>query len=124
MRLSGTLRRHRWLVFACWLLAVLPSIFLAMTQSDQLTGGGFDVADSQSLHVQNQLEEQYAEQGASPLALVAAPRADASYDDMAAAVAQLEEAARQVSSVELVADARTAGAGAGPPLRGVAAVGF
>ena len=103
MRLSGTLRRHRWLVFACWLLAVLPSIFLAMTQSDQLTGGGFDVTDSQSLHVQNQLEEHYAEQGASPLALVAAPRADASYDDMAAAVAQLEEAARQVSSIELVA---------------------
>ena len=102
MRLSGNLRRHRWLVFACWLLALLPSIYLAMTQSNQLTGGGFEVTDSQSLHVQNQLEEQFAEQGASPLALVAAPRADASYDDMAAAVAQLEQAATQVPSVDVV----------------------
>ena len=73
MRLSGNLRRHRWLVFACWLLALLPSIYLAMTQSNQLTGGGFEVAGSQSLHVQRQLEEHYAQQGASPLALVAAP---------------------------------------------------
>ena len=104
MRLSGNLRRHRWLVFACWLLALLPSIYLALTQSNQLTGGGFEVADSQSLHVQRQLEDHYAQQGASPLALVAAPRADATYDDMNAAVTQLEQAAQQVPSVEVVAN--------------------
>ena len=77
MRLSGTLRRHRWLVFGCWVFALLPSIYLALTQSNQLTGGGFEVADSQSLYVQNAIENQYAQQGASALALVAAPRADA-----------------------------------------------
>jgi len=102
MRLSGKLRRHRWLVFACWLLALLPSIYLALTQSNQLTGGGFEVSGSQSLYVQRQLEDHYAQQGASPLALVAAPRADATYDDMAAAVAQLEQSAQQVPSVEVV----------------------
>lgn len=102
MRLSGTLRRHRWLVFGCWVLALLPSIHLALTQSNQLTGGGFEVADSQSLHVQNAIENQYTQQGASALALVAAPRADATFDDMSAAVAELERAAQQVPSVEVL----------------------
>lgn len=102
MRLSGTLRRHRWLVFGCWVLALLPSIYLALTQSNQLTGGGFEVADSQSLHVQNAIENQYTQQGASALALVAAPRADATFDDMSAAVAELERAAQQVPSVEVL----------------------
>lgn len=102
MRLSGTLRRHRWLVFGCWVLALLPSIYLALTQSNQLTGGGFEVADSQSLHVQNAIENQYTQQGASALALVAAPRADATFDDMSAAVAELERAAHQVPSVEVL----------------------
>ncbi len=102
MRLSGSLRRHRWLVFLCWLLALGPSLWLAMTQSSHLTGGGFDVAGSQSLRVQYQLEDHYPDQGASPLALVAAPRADATYDDMAAAVSQLEQAAQQVPAVVVV----------------------
>ncbi len=102
MRLSGSLRRHRWLVFGCWLLALVPSIFLALTASDNLTGGGFDVAGSQSLRVQYQLQDHYPEQGASPLALVAAPRADATYSDMTEAVAQLEQAARQIPSITLV----------------------
>ena len=102
MRLSGSLRRHRWLVFSCWLLALVPSAALALTQSSHLTGGGFDVAGSQSLHVQYTLQDHYPQLGASPAALVAAPRADATYDDMAAAVAQLEQAAREVPSVEVI----------------------
>lgn len=102
MRLSGSLRRHRWLVFICWLLALVPSVALALTQSNHLTGGGFEVTGSQSLRVQYQLEDHYPQLGASPLALVAAPRADATYPDMAAAVSQLEQAAREVPSLEVV----------------------
>lgn len=102
MRLSGSLRRHRWLVFGCWLAALLPSLYLGVTQSGNLTGGGFEVSGSQSLYVQRELEDHFPEQGASPLAMVAAPRADASYADMTAAVAQLERAARQVPSVTVV----------------------
>ncbi len=102
MRLSGSLRRHRRLVFCCWLLALVPSVYLALTQSHNLTGGGFEVAGSQSLHVQYELEDHYPQLGSSPLALVAAPRADANFTDMAAAVAQLEQAAREVPSVEVV----------------------
>ena len=64
-----------------------------LTQSGHLTGGGFEVAGSQSLLVHDQLEDQYHDLGASSLALVAAPRADASYQDMNDAVAQLRRTA-------------------------------
>jgi heme transporter len=102
MRLSGNLRRLRWLVFTGWLLALIPAIYLTVTQSGHLTGGGFEVAGSQSLRVHDQLEAHYPDQGTSPLALVAAPRADASYEDMNAAATFLQQVAGQVSDVAVV----------------------
>ena len=102
MRLSSSLRRFRWAVFVVWLLLLVPALYLGVNQSGHLTGGGFEVAGSQSLYVQNELEEQFPNQGASPLALVAAPRADASFADMDAAVAQLERLAAEVPSVKVV----------------------
>lgn len=89
LRLSRSLRRYRWLVFTGWLLALVPAVYLAMTQSGNLTGGGFEVAGSQSLAVHDQLDSLYPDQGSSSLALVAAPRPDASYQDMNDAVALL-----------------------------------
>jgi heme transporter len=102
MKLSNNLRRFRWLVFAAWLLALVPAIWLTLTQSDNLTGGGFDVAGSQSLNIQYQIQDHFPTEGASPLALVAAPRADATYADMNAAVASLEHIAAEVPSVTVV----------------------
>lgn len=96
MRLSRSLRKYRWLVFTGWLLALVPAVYLALTQSGNLTGGGFDVAGSQSLAVHDQLEELYHDQGGSSLALVAAPRPDASYQDMNDAVAQLRQIANGI----------------------------
>ena len=93
LRMSRSLRRHRWWVFACWLVALIPSVYLAATQSGNLTGGGFEVAGSQSLLVHDQLEDLYHDQGASSLALVAAPRPDASYQDMTDAVTLLRQIA-------------------------------
>ena len=49
-----------------------------------------------------ELESHFPDQGASPLALVAAPRADASFDDMNTAVAELERVAAEVPSVKVV----------------------
>jgi RND superfamily putative drug exporter len=106
MRLSSNLRRYRWLVFTGWLLAIIPAIYLTMTQSGHLTGGGFEVSGSQSLLVHDQLEDHYPDQGASPLALVAAPRADATYADMNDAVALLNRVAGEVPSVSVVTDPR------------------
>lgn len=99
MRLSRSLRRYRWLVFTGWLLALVPAIYLAMTQSGNLTGGGFEVAGSQSLAVHDQLEELFHDQGASSLALVAAPRPDASYSDINDAVALLRRVAGEFPGV-------------------------
>src|SRR6201985_1095297 len=99
MRLSRSLRRYRWLVFTGWLLALVPAVYLVMTQSGNLTGGGFEVAGSQSLLVHDQLEDHYHGQGASSLALVAAPRPDASYQDINDAVAQLRQIAGQFPGV-------------------------
>jgi heme transporter len=99
MRLSRNLRRFRWLVFTGWLLALVPAIYLALTQSGHLTGGGFEVAGSQSLLVHDQLATQYHDQGASSLALVAAPRADASYQDMNDAVALLRRISAEFPGV-------------------------
>lgn len=104
MRFSSNLRRFRWVVFTGWLLAVIPSLYLAGTQSGHLTGGGFEVAGSQSLNVQYQLEDHFPDQGASPLALVAAPRADATYQDMKNAVALLQRVAGEASSVTVMPD--------------------
>ena len=106
MRLSSHLRRYRWAVFIAWLLVLVPAVFISMHESDNLTGGGFEVAGSQSLHVQRQLEQHFPDQGASPLALVAAPRADASYADMNAAVSFLNTKADEVPSVEVVPNTR------------------
>src|SRR5215207_7431509 len=106
MRLSSSLRRYRWAVFAAWLLLLVPSVYLAMNQSGHLTGGGFEVEGSQSLRVQRELEQYFPDQGASPLALVAAPRADASYDDMNLAVAALERIASEVPSVKAIPNAQ------------------
>lgn len=102
MRLSGNLRRFRWLVFTGWLLALVPAIYLTVTGSGHLTGGGFEVAGSQSLRVHDELEAHYPDQGASPLALVAAPRADAGFEDMNSAVALLKQIAGEVPDVVIV----------------------
>ena len=44
LRLSSKLRRHRWAVFIAWLLLLVPALYLALNQSGNLTGGGFEVA--------------------------------------------------------------------------------
>ncbi len=106
MRLSGSLRRLRWLVFGAWLLALVPAVWLAFTHSGHLTGGGFEVSGSQSLHVQRVLEAHFPEEGSSPLALVAAPRPDAGYPDMNSAVETLQRIAAEVPSVTVVPDPR------------------
>ncbi|TLH70831.1 MMPL family transporter [Mycolicibacterium aubagnense] len=115
MRLSALLRRWRWAVFATWLLLMVPSLYLAATQSSNLSGGGFDVAGSQSLHVQHALEDHFPDEGASPLALVAAPNANASQEDMTAAVDHLKRIAAGVSNVKVVPDPTQAEPQAGKP---------
>src|ERR1700716_3862136 len=74
---------------------------VALHESSNLTGGGFEVAGSQSLRVQRELEKHYPNEGASPLALVAAPRDGATQQDMTDAVAVLQQKVSEVPSVAL-----------------------
>ena len=101
MRLSGNLRRYRWGVFAAWLLVLVPAVLISLHESNNLTGGGFEVSGSQSLRVQRQVENHYPDQGASPLALVAAPQPGATVEEMTAAVRLLEQKATEVPSVSV-----------------------
>ena len=101
LRLSSWLRRCRWAVFAAWLLLLIPSVYLALNQSGNLTGGGFEVAGSQSQAVEQAVQDRFPDQGASPLALVAAPQSGASLQDMTSAVSQLERIAATVPSVKV-----------------------
>src|SRR3984885_15239372 len=104
MRLSRHLRRFRWLVLSGWLLELVPAVYLALTQSGHVTGGGFEVPGSGSLQVHAQLVEQDHGQGAASLALVAYPRPDASYQDKNDAVAQLKRVAGEFAGVTEVAN--------------------
>ena len=63
LRLSSGLRRYRWAVFVAWLLLLVPSVYLAMSQSDNLTGGGYEVVGSESLHGRRHLAAELLEQG-------------------------------------------------------------
>jgi RND superfamily putative drug exporter len=115
MRLSSNLRRYRWAVFIAWLLVLVPAVLVSLHESNNLTGGGFEVAGSQSLHVQRQLETHFPDQGASPLALVAEPRAGATIEDMIAAVDLLNKKAAEVPSVSVPPNAAQAGPRADRP---------
>ncbi|MUM19119.1 MMPL family transporter [Mycobacterium sp. CBMA271] len=101
MRTSDYLRRYRWLTIAVWLILIVAAVGLVMGRGEKLTGGGFEVAGSQSLIVHDAMETGFREQGASPLALVAAPRADATVADMTAAVDYLKQIAAQIPQVSV-----------------------
>ncbi|CPR62438.1 putative membrane protein, MmpL [Mycobacteroides abscessus subsp. abscessus] len=101
MRTSDYLRRYRWLTVAVWLILIVAAVGLVAGRGEKLTGGGFEVAGSQSLKVHDAMETGFREQGASPLALVAAPRPDATVSDMAAAVDYLKQVAAQIPQVSV-----------------------
>ncbi|WP_078293000.1 MMPL family transporter [Mycobacterium sp. D16R24] len=101
MRTSDYLRRYRWLTVAVWLILIISAVGLVAGQGERLTGGGFEVAGSQSLTVHDAMETGFREHGASPLALVAAPRPDATVADMAAAVDYLKQVAAQIPQVSV-----------------------
>ncbi|HEY8466370.1 MAG TPA: MMPL family transporter [Solirubrobacterales bacterium] len=112
--------RHRRLVLVVWLALVAAAVPLAMRQTENLTGGGFEVPGTQSAAVERALQRDFgqragsdavgavlrAEPGASPEARAAA------VDRLAAAVADidtltLDPAAAERAKRELARDGLT-----------------
>src|SRR6476646_83689 len=91
--LAGFLgRRRRWVV-AAWVLIVLVASPFAMSQTDHLTGGGFDVPGSQSMKVSESLQEDFGSQADGiSVVLKAEPAATAAERDAAVVRVQKEVA--------------------------------
>ena len=59
VRLSDFLARRRWAVLAAWVVVLAVSLPFAARQTENLTGGGFDVPGSQSAEVEAALESDF-----------------------------------------------------------------
>ena len=93
-RLSRFVRRRRRLVLAVWLLVLLVSAPFASRQTENLTGGGFEVPGTGSVAVEEQIDR-FGGAGSESLAVVLeGPEA-------AAAVGRVEEAVAAVDGVAL-----------------------
>jgi uncharacterized membrane protein YdfJ with MMPL/SSD domain len=51
--LADVLARRRWFLVGAWLALVIVALPLASRQTENLTGGGFDVPGSQSARVES-----------------------------------------------------------------------
>jgi RND superfamily putative drug exporter len=103
VRLAGAVQRRRRLVLAAWLLLLLASLPFAARQTENLTGGGFDVPGTGSAKVEEEIDR-FRGASSEPLAVVLENRGG----DLAAAVDRVDEAAATVASVELADDVAAA----------------
>ncbi|HYF25914.1 MAG TPA: MMPL family transporter, partial [Baekduia sp.] len=102
LRLDAFVRRHRRAVIAVWVLALVAALPFALRQSDNLTGGGFEVPGSQSQRVQAALQEHFPGAARASLAAVLLPRRGATEADVRARLALVRRAARQTGGVDPV----------------------
>jgi RND superfamily putative drug exporter len=103
-KLAGVIgRRRRWVV-GIWVVIVLAALPFAMSQTEHLTGGGFDVPGSQSDAVSKSLQAEFGEKADGiAVALQAAP--DSTGAERAAAVARVEDEVAAVDDVSVTAAA-------------------
>src|SRR5687767_2548233 len=91
-KFSALVGRHRWAVGATWLIILVAALPLAAKQTENLTGGGFDVPGSESSAVEKRMQESYgAEAGQNSIGAVLQASGDASPEDLAAVVSRLED---------------------------------
>ena len=109
LRLDTLVHRRRPALLLVWLVVVIAALPLAARQSDNLSGGGFTVAGSDSLAVEDELRADYPGFERSPLSAVLEPRPGATAADM-------REAQRRVAdAVVAEPDVRLAATAARPP---------
>ena len=114
--LSSFVGRHRKLVALGWLVLVLAALPFAAKQTENLTGGGFEVPGSESAAVEEAMSADYAQQaGRDSIGAVLAADPEASSEQRDAAVARLSDA---VAGVETLSLSPEAAEGARRELRG------
>jgi uncharacterized membrane protein YdfJ with MMPL/SSD domain len=86
LSLSAFLTRRRWWVVGAWLITVIVAAPLAAKQTEHLSGGGFDVARSQSQAVETALTKRFASTEAGRIAVVLQPAPSVTDQQAAAAV--------------------------------------
>src|SRR3954447_12692391 len=102
VKLAGFLgRRRRWVLLA-WVAIVALALPLASHQTDHLTGGGFDVPDSQSKAVSDSLQRDFGAKTGGITVLLRA-EADAGPEARAAAVDRVRRAVADLDEVTLPA---------------------
>src|SRR5262245_25600616 len=95
--LSGFLTRRRWWVVGAWLAVVVAAFPLASRQTEDLTGGGFDVPGSQSQTVEDAVTGRFETSNRRPTAIVLQPAPGTGARQAAAAV---DRAAAGVDAAE------------------------
>ncbi len=105
-KLSAFVGRHRWAVGGVWLVVLLAALPLAAKQTENLTGGGFDVPGSESAAVEERMQKRYAtEAGQNSIGAVLRASDDASEAQLSAAVLRLGEIVNGVETLTLAQEA-------------------
>ena len=73
LKLAGLTTRRRWIVVGIWVALIVVAFPLAAKQTENLTGGGFDVPGSESQAVQDALAEDYPERQNGAVSVVLEP---------------------------------------------------
>ncbi|MDQ3758437.1 MAG: MMPL family transporter [Actinomycetota bacterium] len=106
-RLSAFIGRRRRLVGGAWLIVLLVTLPLAAKQTENLTGGGFEVPGSQSAAVEERMQELYAiEAGQNSIGAVLRAEEGADATQRLTSVARLADAVAGVETLALARDAR------------------
>jgi RND superfamily putative drug exporter len=103
------LERHGRPVVVLWLLVVAVSVPLALRQSEDLTGSGFDVPGSGSNEVRRAVERDFPDADQAQLAAVLVAQDDARPGELTAAVDRLETELASVPTVRVPAGAKELG---------------
>jgi uncharacterized membrane protein YdfJ with MMPL/SSD domain len=85
-KLAGVIARRRWLVVGAWLAAVAFSLPLAARQTEDLSGGGFDVPGSESEAVERAVSGEFDSSDRGRIGLVLEPEPGLTAQQAAAAV--------------------------------------
>jgi uncharacterized membrane protein YdfJ with MMPL/SSD domain len=108
LRLDALVRRRRLVVLGAWLVAVAVAVPFALRQSDNLTGGGYEVPGSQSHRVEASVAHDFDVGSRATLAAVVVPARGATSSEVRAAIGEVERAAAKTADVTLAPAARRA----------------